>query len=40
MKQKKQEQEHNMCKIRTEQDFIIRTKQKQNKVVTRKRTQN
>ncbi len=29
-----------MCKIKIQQDFITRTKQEQNKVMTRKCTQN
>jgi hypothetical protein len=33
MKQNKQEQEHNMCEIRIQQDFIAKKKQKQNKVM-------
>jgi len=39
-KQKNQEQKHDMCKTRIQQDFITWTKQEHNKVVTRKRTQN
>jgi hypothetical protein len=40
VKQEKQEQEQNMCKIRIQQDFISMMKQEQNKVVTKKHTQN
>ncbi len=40
VKQEKQEQEQNMCKIRIKQDFIAIMKQEENKVVTKKRTQN
>jgi hypothetical protein len=40
MKQKKQKQKHDMCKIRIQQDFITRKKQKQNKAMIKKHTQN
>jgi len=40
VKQKIQEQEHNTWKIKIQQDFIVRKKQKQNTVMTRKCTQN
>jgi hypothetical protein len=40
VKQKIQEQEHNPWKKKIQQDFIVRKKQKQNKVMTRKCTQN
>jgi hypothetical protein len=38
MRQEKQEQEQNTCKIRIQQDFI--TKKECNKAMTRKHTQN
>jgi hypothetical protein len=36
MKQEKQEQKHNMCKTKNQQDFIAKMKQKRNKIVTQK----
>ncbi len=35
MKQNKQKQKHDTCKIRIQQDFVIMNKQKQNKAMTR-----
>jgi hypothetical protein len=40
VKQKKKKKKHDKCKTRIQLDFITRTKQQQNKVVTRKHTQN
>ncbi len=40
VKQEKQEQEQDMCKIKIQKDFITIMKQEQNKVVTKKCTQN
>jgi hypothetical protein len=36
----KKKHKHDMCKIKIQQDFITRKKQKQNKVMIRKHTQN
>jgi hypothetical protein len=38
--QEKHKQEHDMCKTQIQEDFIARKKQKQNKVVKEKCTQN
>jgi hypothetical protein len=35
----KKKQEHDMCKTRIQYDFITKTKQNQNKVMTIKRTE-